>query len=260
MSFEIIDFHTHPFMFRDQNICNHIDFCNMSPDNTLSVFGELKISQICGSVVCCNNNKFPSLWEKVRYNNDTALDLKQRYGDFYIPGFHIHPGYVEESLAEIRSMHEKGVHLIGELVPYIDGWADDCFDNLSVLLTEAAKYNMVISFHTGSHDFMDAMAEKHKDIAIVAAHPGECDSVLRHIERMKKYENCYLDLSGTGLFRYGTLRRLIDEVGVDRILFGSDYPTCNPSMFIGGVLLDPLIRDSEKEKIFSLNAKKLLSI
>ena len=55
-------------------------------------------------------------------------------------------------------------------------------------------------------------------------------------------------------------RRAIDTMGVDRILFGTDYPTCNPAMYLGGVLLDPLVTDAEKEKIFSLNAKRLLHL
>ncbi len=258
MNFEIIDFHTHPFLLSSQNICNHIEFCNMSPEHTLDIFGKMGISKICGGVIALDNKAFPTLWDKVRDNNDTALALWEQYGDFYIPGFHIHPDYVEESIAEIHMMHAKGIKLIGELVPYIDGWSDDCLENLTVILKEAAKYSMVVSFHTGGHDFLDDMVAQNRDIPIVAAHPGECDSVLRHIARMKKYDNCYLDLSGTGLFRYGVLRRLIDEVGADRILFGSDYPTCNPAMFLGGVMNDPLITDAEKEKILSLNAKKLL--
>ena len=56
------------------------------------------------------------------------------------------------------------------------------------------------------------------------------------------------------------LRRTIDDLGVDRILFGSDYSTCNPAMYIGGVLMDDLVTDEEKEKIFSANAKKLLNL
>jgi len=107
---------------------------------------------------------------------------------------------------------------------------------------------------------MDEMVKKHKDVILVAAHPGEFDAFMRQLERFKMSENFYLDISGTGPFRYGMLRRAIDTVGADRILFGSDYPTCNPAMFVGGVLLDPLIKDSEKEKIFSLNAKKLLGL
>jgi predicted TIM-barrel fold metal-dependent hydrolase len=49
-------------------------------------------------------------------------------------------------------------------------------------------------------------------------------------------------------------------MGIDRILFGTDYPTCNPAVFIGGVLFDERLTDTEKEKIFSLNAKCLLGL
>ena len=73
-------------------------------------------------------------------------------------------------------------------------------------------------------------------------------------------ENYYLDLSGHGMFRHGMLRYGIDKFGAERFIFGSDYPTCNPGMYIGGVLLDPLITDTEKEKIFSLNARRLLGL
>ena len=40
----------------------------------------------------------------------------------------------------------------------------------------------------------------------------------------------------------------------------ADYPTCNPAMYLGGVLLDELITDEEKKAIFAQNAKKLLGI
>ena len=155
-------------------------------------------------------------------------------------------------------MHGLGVRLIGELVPYVDGWNDYACEAFSALLDEAGKHRMVVSFHSMRDDSMDAMVKAHKDVVFVAAHPGEYDSLMRHIARMKMSENYYLDLSGTGLFRYGMLRRIIDEVGVDRVLFGSDFPTCNPAMFVGGVLLDPLLTDEEKEKIFAGNAKRLL--
>ncbi len=61
----------------------------------------------------------------------------QKYCDFYVPGFHIHPGYVEESLKEIDRMHQKGIKLIGELVPYMDGWNDYSCEEFSVLLDSA---------------------------------------------------------------------------------------------------------------------------
>jgi predicted TIM-barrel fold metal-dependent hydrolase len=256
MAFEIIDFHTHPFIEPIHNICSHQEFCHMSAEDTLEVFGALQISRICGSVI--STSPFPDQWEKIRFNNDTALRLREMYGDFYIPGFHVHPGYPDESVAEIRRMHGLGVRLIGELVPYMDGWNDYGCEALSPILDEAGKHGMVVSFHTMGDESIDRMVSAHRDVVFVAAHPGEYGELMRHVARMKRYENYYLDLSGTGLFRYGMLRRVIDEVGVDRVLFGSDFPTCNPAMFLGGVLLDPLITDGEKEQIFAGNAKRLL--
>ena len=56
------------------------------------------------------------------------------------------------------------------------------------------------------------------------------------------------------------LRRAIDEGDINRILFGSDFPVCNPSAYIGGVTLDHLLSDEEKSFILSKNAKRLLRL
>ncbi len=259
MDFHIIDFHTHPFLTKEQNICSHTKHCDMSAENTVEVFQKLGITTICGSVISRTTGD-KSVWEKIRTNNDTALKLQGMYNGFYIPGFSIHPAYLEESVAEIERMHQKGIRLIGELVPYMDGWSDYSTEAFSVLLDEAGKRNMIVSFHSMGEDEMDHMVKNHPDVIFVAAHPGEYHSFLRHVERMKFSENYYLDLSGYGIFRYGMLRHAIDAFGADRILFGSDYPTCNPGMYVGGVLFDHLVTDREKEQIFSENAKKLLGI
>ena len=260
MKFEIIDFHTHPFLEDKNNICAHREFFDMSGEYTKSMFDGLGVTKICGSVIEIGNEGYENTWEKVKSNNNEALRFKEKYKDFYVPGFHIHPDYVQESIDEIHHMSKLGVNLIGELVPYMDGWRGYAREDFSVLLDEAGKKNMIVSFHSMDEDEMDKMVSEHKDVVFVAAHPGEYGEFMRHIERMKMSENYYLDLSGYGLFRHGMLRRAIDSFGIDRILFGSDYPTCNPAMYIGGVLLDELITDNEKEKIFSLNAKKLLKL
>jgi len=259
MDFEIIDFHTHPYAQSKNNICAHKDVCKMDVDTTYYEFKKLGVSTICGSVVELCKCEKEKLWKKIKANNDEALMLRDYYKGFYIPGFHIHPEFIEESINEIHRMHSLGVNLIGELVPYIDGWSDYSCEGFSYLLEEAAKYNMIVNFHSGGENQMDEMVKKHKDVIFVAAHPGEYSEFMRHIERAKLSENYYLDLSGYGMFRYGMLRKAIDTIGIDRIVFGSDYPTCNPGMYIGGVLFDNTLTDTEKEKIFSVNAKKLLN-
>jgi len=108
-------------------------------------------------------------------------------------------------------------------------------------------------------EVLSEMPARHKDIDFVFAHPGEKAILDQHIQIMKKNDNVYLDISGTGLFRYGMLKQLVDEVGAERILFGTDYPICNPNMYIAGVLFEK-ISDREKELIFAGNAKRLLRL
>jgi len=157
-------------------------------------------------------------------------------------------------------MHGLGIKLIGELVPYVHGWSDYSCEAFDEILRVATGYGMVVNFHSMDNDQMDEMVRKHPDTVFVAAHPGEYENYLRHLNRMRMSENYYLDLSGTGLFRHGMLRHGIDEFGAERFLFGSDYPICNPAMFIGGVALDGLLTEEEKQLIFAGNAKRLLRL
>ena len=219
----------------------------------------LGISKICGSVIRDFRSGIPTTWQALRQANDDALRLRDMYGDFYIPGFHVHPDYVAESCAEIERMAGLGVRLIGELVPYAHGWSDYSCEGFSKLLDYATEKNMIVSIHSMGEDEMDRMSERHPDTKIVFAHPGEYNEAMRHIKRLKSRPNHYLDLSGYGIFRMGLTRRLVDEIGEDRIIFGSDYPTCNPYMYVGGVLFDPSLTDKEREKIFAGNVKKLFA-
>ena len=256
LDFEIIDFHTHPFLSAKENICSHAAHCGMGAEKTPGLFASLGIAKICGSVI----RRPHQSWDDIRRMNDNALRLRDLYGDFYVPGFHVHPAYVEESCAEIGRMASEGVRLIGELVPYIHGWKDYSCPEFSTILDEATRQGMVVSFHSMGEDEMDAMVLAHPNTVFVAAHPGEFNEFSRHMKRMATSANYYLDLSGTGLFRYGMLRHAIDDFGPERFLFGSDFPTCNPAMFVGGVALDPLLSDEEKRLVLAGNARRLLGL
>lgn len=235
----------------------------MTSENTVTYLKGLGISRICGSVICRNTEQETSYnneWEMISDSNKRAVALKKKYDGFYIPGFHVHPKYVRESCDEIERMSKQGMRLIGELVPYLHGWSDYSCKEFDEILDAATQYHMVVNFHSMDNDHMDKMVRKHPNTVFVAAHPNEYSDYMRHLNRMKMSEHYYLDLSGTGLFRYGMLRHGIDECGIERFLFGSDYPTCSPAMFIGGILLDTMITDKEKEMIFAGNAKRLLGL
>ena len=107
---------------------------------------------------------------------------------------------------------------------------------------------------------MDAMVKKHPDLTLVAAHPNTLEHYQRHLDRMGMSKKYYLDLSGTGLFRHRMLRYGIDQCGADRFLFGTDFPVCNPAVYVGGVVMDGLLTEEEKQMILAGNAKRLLKL
>lgn len=252
---EIIDFHMHPGFESWQNMCGYSNVYEKTPKGIKEAVKQVGITHICGSVI--ERQRKDVDFEYLKALNRDALKLREILGDFYTPGFHIHPGYVEESIAEIEFMHENDVNLVGELVPYLHGWDSFETDAVKEILDAAEEYRMVVSYHSADYE-VDRMISEHPEITFVAAHPGERPYVERHIEKMKKYGNLYLDLSGTGLFRMGVLKYLVSQVGAERILFGTDYPICNPAMYVEAVRYEELSQEA-RELIFSGNARRILN-
>lgn len=251
---EIIDFHMHPGLRNWQNMCAYSCVYEKVAEQIKEDVQRAGITHICGSVIEREQKK-PD-FEYLKALNRDALELREKLGGFYTPGFHIHPDYVEESIEEIEFMHENGVYLIGELVPYLHSWDDFETDAMKEILDAAEEYGMIVSYHSADYE-IDRMVSEHPGITFVAAHPGERPYVERHIDKMKKYDNLYLDLSGTGLFRLGSLKYLVSQVGAERILFGTDYPICNPAMYVEAVRYEEISQE-ERALIFSGNARRIL--
>lgn len=251
----IVDFHMHPYLKESENMRFYPN--GDHPDEIQRRLENSGITHICGSI--CSKDESVSVWQL----NEIALQAWEKWGNFYTPGFHVHPAEIDKSLAEIRRMHGLGVRLLGEVVPYMHGWNDfshtNYFDEMDVILAEAEKCGMVFSFHTDWSWKMDDLIERHPALPFVAAHPGERAGVENHISRMRKYENAYLDISGTGILRLGMLEHLVNSVGADRILFGTDYPISNHDLYVH-VVRTARISDADKEKIFCLNAERLLGL
>ena len=170
----------------------------------------------------------------------------------------MHPKYIKGSCDELEYMKQQGVTLVGELVPYLHDWSDYSCKGFSEILDTIEQLGMTVSFHSMDDVQMDAMIAKHPKVTFVAAHPGDREKYALHLERLKKYPNAYLDLSGTGLFRYGMLKYGVNAVGAERFLFGTDYPITNPHMYVQAVEFER-ISEEDKELIFYKNAKRLLN-
>jgi hypothetical protein len=144
------------------------------------------------------------------------------------------------------------------------GWSKYYDKNLHMIFEEAQTLGMTVSAHTAADSPDLAMSLEKAAVCFprlnfVAAHPGDKKSFEAHIERLKKYDNFYLDLSGTGIFRYGMLKYGINKAGSEKFLFGTDYPICNAGMYVNAVLYENL-NTEDMENVFFKNAKRILGI
>ena len=254
MAREIIDFHIHPFVDESSCLCAYTKDIGTDKRDIKAELAEAGIGRLCGSVITKVGDGFP----RELNCNATAMKLWKNFGDSYIPGIQVNSAYIDESCREIDAAKERGVVMVGELVPYFYGWSYSDEGFAKILEHTKGKIELY-SLHTIEIEAMVKIAKDFSYINFVFAHPGERSLIEQHIEAMKNHENIYLDLSGTGLFRYGMLEYLVNKVGSERILFGTDYPICNPAMYTHGVEYEK-ISEKAKENIFSANAKRLLNI
>ena len=158
-----------------------------------------------------------------------------------------------EHLAEVTITDEEREYMTSAF-PFLPYWFINVF-------LRGFRFNSAELTITQDEEGLDKMVREHPHLTVVAAHPGEAATYERHLARMKLSENYYLDLSGSGgPLRFASTRNAIDKVGVERLLFGSDYPTCQAGIMIGSILMDYTLTDTEKEYIFSKNAKRLLKL
>ena len=236
MEFEVIDFHTHPFVEKYERIGAYVDTVNMCTQDFFDEMEKAGVSLACGSVIGGKAESFAD----IHLLNLHALEVRDSYPGRYIPGFHVHPGYIKESVDEIEFAVNNKIKMIGELVPYHHGWDDYSSDAFMEIADCLSSTDMILNLHIGSAEDLcrvEKAISRYKNVIFVLAHPGY----------------------GSGIELYGALKRIIDLAGYERILFGTDFPVTAFKTYISAVLSEN-ITDTAKEHILCLNAKRVLKI
>ena len=146
----------------------------------------------------------------------------------------------------LHKMYAAGVRMIGELVPYSLGTGDYASEGMIEICREAEKLGMILSVHGCAENLLAPLLLACPDLKVILAHPGDTAIAMERFEYVSRYKNLYIDISGTGMFRWGMLRYGIDTCGVEKIMFGSDMPVCSPGMNLFGVLSENLTYDEFK--------------
>lgn len=255
---EIIDCHIHPVVDGDTNVCwfHSAGSFAMQIDD----LRRLGISKACGSVI---ELKKAASFDDVRCLNEKAMRLRDRYPDFFIPGFQIHPHYPEESLAEVeRLVLGEGARWAGELVGYITGYGEEyATDAALAVMRRLAELCVPVNIHFGADArVIEKLCAAVPELKVVAAHlPSAKKELAEKLDIMRRFANLYYDLSGSAsVSRYGIVRRCTGELGAKRFLYGSDYPINSPGAILGAIRYEQL-EPQDQADILAGNFKRLIS-
>ena len=254
--YEIIDAHVHPptpLPKTDYSLFKQ----NMTGEQFVAELRRTGISRCCGSVI--RAVKDPVSFEEIHVLNTAALDFREKYPDFYIPGISVHPAFPEESCAEIETMYrDHGVRFVGELVPYAMSWKGIDIPAMDPVWDLIQQKELAVNVHLGELREAAAILKRFPKLKFIIAHPtSSYQEYLDRIDLIAQYENAALDISGSGPNSWGMVRYALNRAGTNKILFGSDFPIRNPGMYIAGVLFEHLTKP-QLEAVFSRNFKNLV--
>jgi len=129
------------------------------------------------------------------------------------------------------------------------------------VIRRAAEYNAPVLFHTGDESL--ALPEEVAQAAslvpqarVILAHMGgyfNCEAVL---QIGKELPNILVDTSAVPY--PWMIRKAIDTLGIERVLFGSDGPGCLPALEVEKVRLAGL-RKEEEDQVFFANIRRILA-
>ena len=216
----------------------------VAPEGKRSIQGWADVDQLLQDMDQANVEQVVMLgwyWERqetCERQNRWFVDWHRQHPDRIQAFATVQPTSGQRGLDDVRRSLDGGLRGIGELLPQVQGFTfrDACFARLVALALEAeVPFNLHVTdpvlpagpgvMPTPLSDYVQ-LANDFPDATFILAHWGGGLPFHELMPRLRqRMANIYYDTSASPLlYDRAIFRRVIDLVGADRILFGSDYP------------------------------------
>ena len=176
------------------------------------------------------------------HHNDYLSDVVRRHPQRFSAFGAVQPRHPRQAVEELVRFPRLGLTGIGELMPHLQGYELDG-EAMAVLAEVAQATGLIVLTHTSEpvgHSYAGkgdvsprsilGLADRFPALRIVAAHWGgglPFYSLMPEVARGLR--NVYFDSAATTyLYRPEVYRVVVELVGADRVLFGSDFPLLRP--------------------------------
>ena len=207
-------------------------------------------------------------------HNDYILEAVARYPQHLIGLCCLDP-FSRDAVTEARRCLDGGLSGIGELAFYQSGIDDKALDKLTPLMQICRDKDLPVLIHTNEpvghmypgktpHTLKQIydLIKKFPENVIVLAHWGGGIFFFALLKKEVKASlgNVYFDTAASPfLYAPEIYRYAKDIVGLDKILFGSDFPLIKPARYFKELDMSGLSK-AEIESICGLNAVQLLKL
>ena len=259
----IIDAHTHPMLDSESQIVA----VPHPPEAYRALVDGSRVSRAAAITIAQSGDM-----DRTRARNDALIKLAEDSGRFFFPVCSVHPSDGLAALREIDRVVAAGAAWL-KLHPNTQRF-DVADPAVTMVVRKAAERGLPVLFDAYSPwdanqpgKFVNlAMAVPESRLILAHAHgPGfpqllVYDVVARYPEWRR---NVWIDISVTATMLAGSpfaqqLAWVLRKVGVDRVVFGSDYPVDDPLTAIRGVA-ELGFTDYEQAAILHDNADALLN-
>ncbi len=278
----IIDFHTHVFSpqikknrskYIDSDPCFAILYSKKEAKLTTAdeLIASMDRDRVDISVIL---NIGWTTHELCVETNDYILESIARYPHRLIGFGAVQPRSIEAAIAEIERCVKGGIRGIGELRPDMQLLDFDDEELMDPFIGVVREHKLILLTHASepvghqypgkggvTPDILYPFIERFPDLTIVCAHWGGGLPFYALMPEVKKaMNNVFFDTAASPfLYSPQVYNQVVQLVGGDKILFGSDYPLLTQGRVLEEVGSLDLPQET-KSLILSGNAQRLLGI
>ncbi len=206
---------------------------------------------------CCVSSWF-SIWLDHNKGNEITAKAIGLYPEHFIGYASFNPAYVKNWDEELEQWFK--VKKFKGIKPYFPRTEIAYNDSLwSKLFEFGNKYKLFALLHP-SDNFVEEVEEVssiYPDLNFLLAHTGiGFEHAWSVAELAKSRKNVFLELTFTNV-PDGLIEFLVNEVGSDKIIFGTDQPMRDPAPQLGWVVYSR-VSIEDKKKILGLNMEKII--
>lgn len=243
----IWDSHNHLGHFREFNV----------PGNTAE--GMLESMNNLGIDKVFVTAHMAAIGPDFKSGNNQVINAIKKYPDRFMGYVTINPSYHNEIVDELdRCFAIEGMNGI-KLHPDVHGCPID-YKNYDLVYEYANEYKLPVLIHVwgrGQVAIIDKLAAKYPEVRFLMGHGGAKAKAMEDaVEIMKKHKNVYADVAISSAPQ-GNVEWYVDEIGSEKILFGTDMPFYSPNFTLGRVALAEISED-DKRNILGINLRRIL--